>query len=188
MAQTKQKKEIVALVALVIIAGLVWYGLFGKNQIGVAGFSGAQTPDPINAQDIGKGLGDLTATRGAEYKASGRNIFVAHAVAATPTGPGGAIAVKPPDPPSACCTGPQKLPPPPKPILGMKFYGFGSTPMNGPRQAFLQDGEEISIVSEGDTIRNHIRITHIGNERIEYEDINTGMKNSDPLEAPPPTQ
>ncbi len=59
-------------------------------------------------------------------------------------------------------------------------------PSNGPRRAFLLDGEEVHIVSEGDTIQNHIRITHIGNDRIEYEDTETGQKNATNLEMPPP--
>ena len=67
----------------------------------------------------------------------------------------------------------------------MKFFGLGTLPAPGPRRAFLQDGDDVRIVGEGDTIRNHIRITHIGNDRIEYEDIRTGMKNSTALEMPP---
>jgi len=74
---------------------------------------------------------------------------------------------------------------PPPPVLSMKFFGYGSLPTNGPRRAFLLDGEEIHIVEEGDTVQNHIRITHIGNDRIEYEDTLTGKKNSNNLELPP---
>lgn len=76
-------------------------------------------------------------------------------------------------------------PEPPPPTLEMKFFGYGNMQSKGPRQAFLQDGEEVHIVSEGDTILNHLRITHIGNDHIEFEDINTGKKNSKTLEMPP---
>ena len=41
------------------------------------------------------------------------------------------------------------------------------------------------IVSEGDLLLNHIRILHIGNEKLDFEDINTGQKGSKTLEAPP---
>ena len=68
----------------------------------------------------------------------------------------------------------------------MKFFGVGSVPTSGPRRAFLLDKEEVRIVSEGDTLDNRIRITHIGNDRIEFEDINTGQKNSSNLELQPP--
>jgi len=77
-------------------------------------------------------------------------------------------------------------PPPPPPVLNMKFFGLGTLPSSGPRRAFLQDGDDVFIVGEGDTVRNHIRITHIGNDRIEFEDTGTGAKSSAPLEMPPP--
>ena len=67
----------------------------------------------------------------------------------------------------------------------MKFFGYGTLPSGGYRQAFLLDGDEVRIVSEGDTIQNHIRIVHIGNDRIEFEDTNTGLRNSAVLEMPP---
>jgi hypothetical protein len=90
--------------------------------------------------------------------------------------------VKPPFQPA----GPQLPPPPPKPVLPWKFFGYGTLPTNGPRRAFFLDGDEVHIVGEGDTVLNTIRITHIGNDRIEYEDINTGMKNSSAMEMAPP--
>lgn len=182
MAQTKQQKEIIALVALVAIALLVWLGYVGKNHRGVGGLFQAGPYSPIDVEDYGKPLKDLEVTRTTEYKSSGRNIFVAGPVAATPSPSVVPVAAKPKHPPQ----GPMPPPPPPKPELGMKFFGFGTLPSNGPRRAFLQDGDDVRIVGEGDIVRNNIRITHIGNDRIEYEDINTGMKNSTNLEMPPP--
>jgi hypothetical protein len=70
-------------------------------------------------------------------------------------------------------------------VLAWKFFGYGNLPSGGPRQAFLQDGEEVHIVQEGQTIQNTIRIIRIGNESIEYEDVNTHMRNSNPIEAAP---
>jgi hypothetical protein len=46
-------------------------------------------------------------------------------------------------------------------------------------------GEEVHIVSEGDVVLNHIRILHIGNERIDFEDTTTGQRGSKNLEVPP---
>jgi hypothetical protein len=177
MAQTKQKKEIIALVALLVVAALVWYGFFGKGHAGAAG--GIKAYVPINAEDYGKPFKDLEVTRTTEYKASGRNIFVAGPIAPPAAAP---ALVKSNYHPS----GPQPPPEPPLPVLGMKFFGLGTFPSNGPRRAFLQDGDDVKIVGEGDTIQNHLRITHIGNDRIEYEDVNTGKKNTTNLEMPPP--
>ena len=188
MAQAKQQKEIVALVVLMVIAAVIWYGFVGKNRIGAAGLFQTGTGGPyvpLDAVDYAGPIQQLEKTRATEYKPSGRNIFVAHAVATDPVTVN--RPTKPAPPPSACCTQPQPPAPPPKPELGMKFFGYGSTPVGSPRRAFLQEGDDIRIVGEGDIIRNHIRITHIGNDSIEYEDTNTGMKNKEPLELPPPT-
>jgi len=43
----------------------------------------------------------------------------------------------------------------------------------------------VKIVIEGEIVQNHIRITHIGNDRIDFEDTNTGQHGSNPLEAAP---
>ena len=179
MAQTKQQKELIALVALLVVAGLVWFGFFGKNGTGIAS-SFPQRYVPINVEDYGKPFSDLENTRATEYKSSGRSIFVA----APPPPPPQQVVAAPPPPYENY--GPHVPPPPPRPELEMKFFGLGTFPPTGPRRAFLQDGEDVRIVGEGDTVRNHIRITHIGNDRIEYEDINTGVKNSTILEMPPP--
>jgi hypothetical protein len=175
MAQTKQKKEIIALVGLLFVAALVWYGFFGKGRAGAAG--GIKAYVPINAEDYGKPFKDLEVTRTTDYKASGRNIFIA--------GPIATAAAPAPVKPPYQTSGPHPPPEPPPPVLGMKFFGLGTFPSNGPRRAFLQDGDDVKIVGEGDTVQNHLRITHIGNDRIEYEDINTGKKNSTNLEMPP---
>jgi hypothetical protein len=180
-ALTKQQKELIALAALVVVAGLVYYTFFGKGHAGAAGLFQRGPYVPISADDYGKPLQDLAQTRSTEYKPSGRNIFVIGPIAPPPTEVAKAVAPKHP-----IYDQPQPPPPPPKPVLDMKFFGMGTLPSYGQRRAFLQDGDDVRIVGEGDTLRNHIRITHIGNDRIEYEDVNTGMKNSTNLEMPPP--
>jgi hypothetical protein len=181
MAQTKQQKEVIALVVLALVGALVWLSYFGKKNASVNAFSthGPYTPiDAVNYADVFEHLNDAQTT---EYKSSGRNIFVAGpapvTAAALPAAP-----VEPPPMP----VGPMPPPEPPPPQLDMKFFGIGTLPSSGPRRAFLLDKDEVRIVTEGDTLQNHIRITHIGNDRIEYEDINTGKKNSNNLEMPPP--
>jgi hypothetical protein len=180
MAQSKQQKERIALVVLLAVAGLVWW-YFTKTDQPTTSVSVSGNYTPINAQDytiIFKEMGDTQST---VYKPSGRNIFVA-----------GPAPVQAAAAPTAAVTKPTRqyptvMPPPepPPPVLSMKFFGYGSLPTNGPRRAFLLDGEEIRIVQEGDLVQNHIRITHIGNDRIEYEDTVTGKKNSSNLEMPP---
>ena len=180
MAQTKQQKEIVVLVALAAIGVLVWFSYFGKHDASVSAFSAHGPYTPIDAVSYEGVFKDLTETQNTEYKASGRNIFIAG-----PAPVAAAEAAKPVEPPYLN-QAPMPPPEPPPPQLKMKFFGVGTLPSSGPRRAFLLDGEEVRIVSEGDTLMNTIRITHIGNDRIEYEDVNTGKKNSSNLEIPPP--
>ena len=179
MAQTKQQKELMVLAALVVIAGAFWYFHAGGRGTGNSG-SFASNYKEINAQDYGRILIDLTKAQGTEYKSTGRNIFVMGAmpVEVAKQGP-----VKAP----FRNQGPMKEPPPPPPQLPWVFFGYGTVPTGGARQAFLKEDPDdvVHIVNEGDVVLNHLRILHIGNDRIEFEDTNTGLKGSKNLEATP---
>jgi hypothetical protein len=179
MADTKQRNQRIVLAVLVVIAAMVWYFGFGRSGVGNTTLSAAQNYQPINAQDYGVVFKQLGITQKTEYKSNGRNIFTMMAVpVVTPGATQAAKAARTP-------TGPMPPPPPPPATLPMKFFGYGSLPSNGPRLAFLLDGEEVRIVSEGETVLNHIRITHIGNDRIEFVDTLTGQHGSNNLEANP---
>ena len=182
MALTKQRKQLLVLAVLAVVAAAVWYAYFGRTQgaPGDVAFH-ADSYTPINAQDfsiIFKQRGNAQKT---EYKPSGRNPFVA-----TPIPPPVAevTAPKAPEKPRwADYTVPKEVIVPPQ--LPWKFFGYGNLPSSGAREAFLLDGEDVHIVAEGEVVQNHIRIVHIGNEKIEYEDTNTGARNSNALEAVP---
>jgi hypothetical protein len=179
MARTRQQKELIALAALAVFAAGIWYVYFRRPARVGSGASGANY-SPIDAQDFGKVLVDLTKAQGTEYKSAGRNIFV---MGAMPVDVAKQAAIKPPFP----IYGPQPLPPPPPPVLPAVFFGYGMLPAGGARQAFLKDeqGDAVYIVSEGDVVLNHFRILHIGNERIDFEDTTTSLKGSRNLEAAP---
>jgi hypothetical protein len=181
MALNKQQRERILLGVLVVIGVCVWYFYFGKGPAISNGFTGPGSYTPIEAEDYSVIFKDLGASQSTVYKPTGRNIFVAGAVP-TPTTTAAVVAKA--QPTQLYPTVPQPAPPP-LPVLSMKFFGYGSVPSNGPRRAFLLEGEEVHIVQEGDTVQNHIRITHIGNDKIEYEDTVTGQKNSTTLEMPP---
>lgn len=181
MAQTKQQREIVVLVVLVLVAVLVWRFYWGKGRTEAGVLSESGNYVPINAEDYGHVFRDLGDAQGTVYKPTGRNIFIA---GPTPVASGASGSVQPAPKPTRPPVGPFPQPEPPPPVLPWKLFGLGALPTAGTRQAFLLDGEEVHIVAEGDTIQNHIRITHIGNDRIEYEDVNTGKKNSTVLEMP----
>jgi hypothetical protein len=179
MADTKQRNQRITLAVLLVIAAMVWYFGFGRSGTGNTKLSAAEHYQPINAQDYGVVFSKLGQTQKTEYKSNGRNIFTMTAAPAATQGATQVVkAARTP-------TGPMPPPPPPPATLPMKFFGYGSLPSNGPRLAFLMDGEEVRIVAEGETVLNHIRITHIGNDRIEFVDTMTGQHGSNNLEANP---
>jgi hypothetical protein len=179
MAQTKQQKELIVLSVLLVVAGLIWYAYFGRQPAPNSGMSESGAYTQINARDYAKVISDLTKTQGTEYKSTGRNIFVMGAMPVEEAKQAG-----PAKPPFRVFNQPQPPAPPPPPDLPMVFFGYGMLPSGGPRQAFLKDqsGDDVHIVSEGDVLLNHIRILHIGNEKLEFEDTNTGQKGSKNLE------
>jgi hypothetical protein len=179
MADTKQRNQWIVLAVLLLIAAMVWYFGFGSPGRGNTKLSAAENYQPINAQDYGVVFVHLGVTQKTEYKSNGRNIFTMTAVPVVSEGT--AQVAKPVRPK----VGPMPPPPPPPATLPMKFFGYGSLPSNGPRLAFLLDGEEVRIVEEGETVLNHIRITHIGNDRIEFVDTLTGQHGSNNLEVNP---
>lgn len=180
MAQTKQQKELIALAALVAIAGSIWYFHLGPSGTQNSGVS-ANNYTQINAVDYGRVIINLSKTQATEYKSAGRNIFVMTAApVATKAGP-----VKPT---FVVYNQPQPPAPPPPPELPLVFFGYGMLPAGGARQAFLKEptgDAPVLIVSEGDVVLNHYRILHIGNDRIEFEDTTTGLKGSKNLETAP---
>lgn len=182
MAATRQQKELIALAALVVLASSVWYLHLGKSAATNGGIA-AGNYSQINAQDYNVIIKGLAKAQGTEYKSAGRNIFV---MGATPVEVAKGGPVKEPFRPR----GPMPQPPPPPPELPWVFFGYGTLPAGGARQAFLKENQDdpmVHIVSEGDVVLNHLRILHIGNEKIEFEDTNTGLKNSKPLEVAPAT-
>ena len=180
MAQTKQRKQLIALAALVVVAVSSWYLYMGTGATPSTGVS-VVNYSPINAQDYNPLISGLAKAQGTEYKSAGRNIFVMGVE------PWEAANRGPVKAPFVTYNQPQPPPPPPPAQLPMVFFGYGMLPVGGPRQAFLKEesGDEVHIVSEGDVVLNHIRILHIGNDRIDFEDTTTGQKGSRNLEATP---
>ncbi len=67
-------------------------------------------------------------------------------------------------------------PPPPAPPIPLKFYGFASAPGETPRKAFLNDGDEIFIATEGEVVKRRYRVIKINANNIEVEDLQTNSK------------
>ncbi|HXX16917.1 MAG TPA: hypothetical protein VEJ47_18600 [Candidatus Eremiobacteraceae bacterium] len=183
MPLTKPQRERIILAALLVVAAVIWLLYFGRSTA-TGGLTGNHAYTPINAEDYSVIFKDLGESQSTVYKSSGRNIFVEGPAPVAPTAQTTQASTAPKTP-SRLYPTVDRPPEPPPPVLSMKFFGYGTLPGNGARRAFLLDGDDIHIVAEGDTVQNHIRITRIGNDRIEYEDTVTGKKNSTNLELPP---
>jgi hypothetical protein len=87
-----------------------------------------------------------------------------------------------PPPPSSVTRNIPSGPPPPPPI-DLKYYGYVVSKMDGHKQAFLLDGDNILMVSENQTVKQRYRIVKIALTTIEIEDMQA--KNTQTLRLPP---
>jgi hypothetical protein len=182
----KQKHQIIVLVVLVAVAALVWGFELRSRTTNTVTTSFIQNYTPLGEDNPQIRWYLLKRAQETEYKSNGRNPF-------SPIAPPTADEVKiandkiknaPPIPPPL---------PPPKPTTAqappnLKFFGYGTVPNGTPRRAFITDGEDIFIVSEGDTLLGRYRILKVGNSNLEFQEISSGLPGTMPLEeqaAPP---
>lgn len=173
----KQKKELIVLAVLLVIAASVWLFYFQgvKPVVTADAGSPAQKYQLLSVENPHIRVEKLDNAHKSEYKSLGRNIF---------------SAVAPPPPTPAPVTpheipGP-KVPPPepvqPPPVLSVKFFGYGTVPNGTSRLAFFTDGEDVFIVPEGQVLMNRFRILKINNTNLEFEEISSGRRGTAQLE------
>lgn len=171
----KEKKKLAWLAGLLVVAAFVWYTQRNKPLTGGGTTVVSSQLHLLPSEGSDLRIDKLLEAQSTEYKSNGRNIFsvvappspaeVAKTMAAAQN-PG------PPPPP----------PPPPPPTLPAKFYGYGTIPNGTAKRAFLTSGEDIYIVSEGDTLLGRYRIIKINATNLEFEEVATGRRNTAPLE------
>jgi hypothetical protein len=172
-----QKSQIALLFVLVVVAALVWY-LRPANPGVIADTAAVvQNYPPLAVDNPQLHWWKLEASRKAEYKSNGRNIFSPNA----PLRPS-PLPKPEPKPGDSNYLPPAAPPSPPPPALPVKFFGYGTVPVGGTRRAFFTDGDEVYIVSEGETLLGRYRILKIGNASLEFEEISTGQRGSAALE------
>lgn len=72
-------------------------------------------------------------------------------------------------------------PPPPPPPIPLKFFGYIAPERNGPKRAFLAEGEDVFVASEGDLIRKRYKVVRINLSSIVMQDVNTNSQQTLPL-------
>ncbi len=173
----KQKQQIIVLIVLVSWPARM--GLELRNQAPPTnGELHSRTTSPLGEDNPQIRWAEFKRAQETEYKSNGRNPFsmIALPPAEDPNKPKPTIV--PPQP--VVQVAPQdlvaKLPP------NLKYFGYGTIPKGTPRRAFITDGEEIFIVSEGDTLLGRYRILKVGNANLEFQEISSGLHGTTPLE------
>lgn len=174
----KERNQIIALLALVVVGAAVWFWNSHQNPTGVGVGMIAQGYTPMNVENPAIQSWKIGKVQKTEYKSSGRDPF--SAVAPPPPASKVPKAGEPGGPPLVA-------PPPPPPELPAKFYGYGTVPNGTARRAFLTDGDEVYIVAEGDTFLSRYRILKIGNATIEFEEIASGRQGKANMEDAGPS-
>jgi len=171
----KQQQQFVILAVLVAAAAAVWYFETRKPEA-VAGNSASSANAKLLAIDNPEiHWPELQRARQMEYKSSGRNPFSKEA--APPAAAPAAVAQHhtPAGPP---------LPPPEPPLAwpsNLKFFGYGTVPNGTARRAFFEDGDDVFIFSEGESVLGRYRILKINNTNLEFEELATGRRGTTPL-------
>ncbi|HEY1424475.1 MAG TPA: hypothetical protein VGF20_13560 [Candidatus Acidoferrum sp.] len=168
----KLTKEVVAFVILSLVGATTWYEL-GRKDSGVTGAEIVENYTPMSA----KGLAIRRVGLVQEYRPSGRNPFLDDVVHLhTP------IAPRPGIPPGISTQSRQvELP------LPYKFFGYGTVPNGTPRRAFLTDGADVLVVTEGEAFLERFRVLKIGNATIDFEEISSGRQGKANMEDAGPT-
>ena len=140
----------------------------GGNAPGVAATKMATTSSSLDPTL------DETAmlrTESLEYSGTGRNIFSAIYVPPPPpiptnmpsARPKGPVLPPPPPPPPPTC-------PPTCPPINLKFFGTAKR-VNGQMQAFLLQGEDVYLASQGDIVARKYKIVSIAATNIQVTDL-----------------
>jgi hypothetical protein len=183
----KQKKQIVVLAVLVVVAALIWTFEWRQKTPSTITASFIQDYKPLGEENPQIHWGQLKRAQETEYKSNGRNPF---RMVAPPT-PDEVRQKKDAD--NAKNLPPPPPPPPPRPTTAslppnLKYFGYGTVPNGTPRRAFISDGDDVYIVSEGDTLLGRYRILKVGNASLEFQEISSGLPGTTPLDeqaAPP---
>ena len=178
----KQQKQLATLAALVLVAALVWYLEGAKPDPGVVDSKFvATTYQPLPVDNPALHWHERDLARKTEYKSNGRNPFSLQA-APPPVDP--AVVASAAEAARFKRQGPQKEPPPVPPVWpgNVSFFGYGTVPNGTARLAFLSVDGEVQVVGEGDTLLGRYRILQVNSGNLEFQDINTGLRNTKTLD------
>lgn len=183
----KQKKQLIALLLLAVIAVVVWSGAWKVSSPIQDPVAFLQSYKPLVVDNPQLRWEELKRAQQTEYKSTGHNPFTTNAVL-TSIGQGPNQVKTAQDRSYGVDSEPRWVPPEqPKPAVlptSIKYFGYGTVPVGSPRRAFFSDSENNSvlIVAEGDVLLGRYRIIKVGTSNVEFQDTSSGQRGSAPLE------
>jgi hypothetical protein len=154
------------LLVLLVFALYVTRSHEGGFMSGVQADDGSKF-EPLNIPDPSLRLDLLERIQKEEYNGQHRNIFSDEPL---PPPPDKVAENKPAEP-----LGPSLPPPPPPLTVPATFYGVVVDPATGKRVACFSGSQDaIYIVPEGGMLLNQFRVTKIGNNTVEVQEISSG--------------
>ncbi len=171
----KHRTEIILLVVLAVIAATAWHFQRNRPSTSPGAIPFVENKKLLAVESSDLDLPQMEATKRTEYEKTFRNIFTT--AAPLPDTP-----KRPPNPPPDPV--PAVPPPPSDPKLpgNLKFFGYGTVPNGTLRRAFFTDGEDVYIVSEGETLLGRYRILKVGDAGLQFEEVATGRRGTAPME------
>jgi hypothetical protein len=173
-----RRVQIYGLAALLITLVLTLWFTMRSEGPGIPGVQADVKFTPLQVQEPQLRLDELEELKTLEYSGAHRNIFVEAPVAAPMTPARKAQQAAHP------FVGPMLPPPPPPLAVPAQFFGYESSPGSTKRIGFFTQGDEILVVTEGNTFLNGFRLIRIGNESAEVEEVATGRRATVPLVQP----
>lgn len=190
---TENKKEVIALAALGVIALLLASYEFWPSSTTPAP-AGPQTSATTTARPATRRTASgkvvpvqeprldptldvnlLKQSEEIKYAGNGRNIFVAGSVPTIEKLKGNGTTDHAQE--AGMRALPQIQPPPP---ITLKFFGFANRP-GEPKKVFLMQGEDVFIAAEGEIVNRRYRVLRISPNAVEMEDVLYNNRQSIPL-------
>jgi hypothetical protein len=181
---SKRERMLLAVFGIVLVISAVWYFRGGDSGSKSLVNSVDAQYEPIPVENPLLRLDLLEGLHKVEYSGQHRNIFSEIAPPPQPTlaqkraaeEAAKQAALNPPPPPPYV---------PPPVVVDVKFYGYVEDVKTGSRRAFFTNGDDVFIAGVGDTLENRLRVTRIGNDTVELEEISSQRHTTLPIEQIP---
>jgi len=178
-----RRNEIYLLVGLLVLLVASLY-FMNRGQTESTGVLAADAKfQPLDVEEPRLRIDLLAKLQKLEYSGAHKDIFVAAPLAPVqlPGGAGPLQASKP-------FVGPQVPPPPPPLQVPAEFFGYATRPKSGKRVGFFTSGDDVLVVGEGETFLGRYRLSRIGNDSADIEEVSTGRRTTMPIVQPPSDQ